>query len=118
MCFLDRIRERPWYNLVYDNSESDAFYCPDLVKIFYICIDTQTIDHDYNQFIMHFDTGDFIISIDTIQEVTQILNSPQRTKPLPLIGYMTIMGARCTEQDRGLKASSTFRNVHCVGRWI
>ena len=28
------------------------------------------------------------------------------------------MGARCTEQDRGLKASTTFRNVYCVGRWI
>ena len=31
---------------------------------------------------------------------------------------MTVMGARCTEQNRGLKASTTFRNVHCVGRWI
>jgi len=28
------------------------------------------------------------------------------------------MGARCTEQDCRLKASTTFRNVHCVGRWI
>ena len=95
--FLDSIRERHWYDLVYDNSESDAFYCPDLVKIFYTCIDTQTFDHDHNQFSMHFDTGDFIISIDTIQEVIQIPNSPQHTKPLPLIDYMTIMSSQCVE---------------------
>ena len=28
------------------------------------------------------------------------------------------MGARCTKQNRGLKASTTFHNVHCVGRWV
>ena len=28
------------------------------------------------------------------------------------------MGARCTEQDWGLKASTMFRNIHCVGRRI
>ena len=31
---------------------------------------------------------------------------------------MAIMGIRCIEYDHGLKASTTFRNVHCVGRWI
>ena len=25
---------------------------------------------------------------------------------------------RCEEKDRGLKASTTFRNMHCVGRWV
>jgi len=30
--FLDRIREHNWYDLVYDNSNGDAFYCPDIVK--------------------------------------------------------------------------------------
>ena len=64
--FLDRIRERHWYDLVYDNSESNAFYCPELVKIFYTCIDTFTIDHDHNHFTVHVDTGDLLISIDTI----------------------------------------------------
>ena len=33
--FLDRIRDRNWYGLVYDNSEFDAYYCPELVKKFY-----------------------------------------------------------------------------------
>ena len=28
------------------------------------------------------------------------------------------MGARCTEQDSGLKANTTFRNVHCNRRWV
>ena len=28
------------------------------------------------------------------------------------------MGARCTEQDHRLKASTTFRSIHCVGCWI
>ena len=30
--FLDRIRERQWYGLVYDNTDLDTYYCPDLVK--------------------------------------------------------------------------------------
>ena len=30
--FLDRIRERQWYRLVYDNTDLDACYRSDLVK--------------------------------------------------------------------------------------
>jgi len=26
--FIDRIRERVWYGLVYDNVDVDVFYCP------------------------------------------------------------------------------------------
>ena len=48
--FLDRIRERNWYDLVYDNSEFDAYYYPELVKKFYTCIGTATIDLDHHQF--------------------------------------------------------------------
>ena len=55
--FLDRIRERNWYSLVYDNSEFEAYYCPELVKRFYTCIYTTTIDLDDHQFTVHFDTG-------------------------------------------------------------
>ena len=40
--FLDRIRERNWYALVYDNSEYEAYYSPELVKKFYSSIDTTT----------------------------------------------------------------------------
>ena len=40
--FLDRIREWNWFTLVYDNLEYEAYYCPELVKIFYSSID-QTI---------------------------------------------------------------------------
>ena len=32
--FLDRIRERNCYELVYDNSNEDALYCPDIVKFY------------------------------------------------------------------------------------
>ena len=31
---------------------------------------------------------------------------------------MTVMGVRCEEKDYGFKESTTFRNVHCVGRWV
>ena len=55
--FLDRIREKNWYGLAYDNSEFDAYYCPEIVKKFYTCIDTATIDVDHHQFTVHFDTG-------------------------------------------------------------
>jgi len=29
--FIDRIRKRHWYNLVYDNTDVDVFYFLDLV---------------------------------------------------------------------------------------
>ena len=53
--------------------------------------------------------------------IGRLYPSPQQpapSRPLPLIEYMTVMWVRCTEQDRGLKASTTFCNIHCVGRWI
>ena len=31
--FLDRIREWNWFTLVYDNSEYEVYYCPELVNI-------------------------------------------------------------------------------------
>ena len=68
--FLDRIRERQWYGLVYDNTNLDAYYCPDLVKQFYLGIDVETIDHD--QFVVHFDHGDLAVTRDTIEAVTQV----------------------------------------------
>ena len=64
---------------------------------------------------MHFDTGDIIVTVDMIEHYTQVPSIPQHNEPLPLIEYMTTMGARSVEQDRGLKASTTFHNVHCVG---
>ena len=39
--FLDRNRKRQWYGLVYDNTDLDAFYCPELVKKFYFGIDVR-----------------------------------------------------------------------------
>ena len=67
---------------------------------------------------MHFDIGDIIVTVDMIEDYIQVPSSRQPNEPLPLIEYMAIMGARCTKQIRGLKASTTFRNVHCVGRWV
>jgi len=52
--FLYRIRERNWYALFYDNSEYEAYYCPELVKMVYSCIDITTIDLDNHQFTVHF----------------------------------------------------------------
>jgi len=116
--FLDRIRERNWYGHVYDNSEFDAYYYPELVKKFYTCIDTPTIDLGHHQFTVHFDTEDIIVKVDMIEDYTQIPSAPRHNEPLPFIEYMTIMGARCMEQDCGLNASITFCNIHCVARWV
>jgi len=102
--------------LVYHNTNLDAYYCPDLVKKFYLGIDVATIDHDH--FVVHLDHEDLEVTWDTIQEVTQIPSSPQHVAPLPLIDYMTLMGVRCTELDHGVRANTTFCNIHCVGRWI
>ena len=83
--FIDRIRERNFYTLVYDNTDFNSFYCPDLVKQFYTSIDASTINLDLNQFVVRFDTGDLLVTIDTIAEVTQIPSLPQHTAPLPLL---------------------------------
>ena len=53
-----------------------------------------------------------------IEDYTQVPSYPHHSEPLYLIEYTTIMGARCTEQDHGIKVSMTFSNVYCVGRWI
>ena len=116
--FLDRIRAWDWYNLVYDNSENDAFYCPELVTLFYTSIDHASVNVHTYQFTVHMPLGDLFITLPLLEEMTSVPSITQHSDPLPLIDYMSIMGARCTEQDRGLKASTTFRNVHCVGRWI
>jgi len=89
--FVDSIRERHWYGLVYDKDESDAFYCPDLVTQFYTNIDTSTIDHDLHQFNVHFDSGDLVVNINTIEDITQISCPLQHVAPLSLINYMSIM---------------------------
>ena len=116
--FLERIRARNWYSLVYDNTETDAFYCPELVTMFYTHLDQASIDPHMYQFTVHMPTGDLLVTLPLLEEVTTVPSITQHSEPLPLIDYMTVMGARCTEQDRGLKASTMFRNVHCVGRWI
>ena len=108
--FLDQIRERQWYGLVYVNTDLDAYYCPDLVKKFYLGIDVVTIDHDH--FVVHLDHGDLEVTRGTIEEATKILSSPQCAAPLPLIDYTTLMEVHCTELDRGV------RNIHYVRRWI
>ena len=97
---------------VYDNSEYEAYYCPKLVKLFYANLDKATIDLDTYQFTVH------LATVDMLEDYTQVPNNPHHSYPRPLIEYMTMMGACCTEQDRGLKTSTTFHNIHCVGRWI
>ena len=42
--FLDRIRAWDWYRLVYDNSDHESYYCPELVKLFYNSIDSKSIN--------------------------------------------------------------------------
>ena len=114
--FLDRIRERNCFGLVYDNEDGDAYYCPELVTQFYTQLDKNSIDHDQQTFIVYFETRDIIVNVNTLELVTQVPCLPQHDAPLPLIEYMTIMGVRREKKDHGLKASTIFRNIHCVGR--
>ena len=67
---LDRIREWNWFTLVYDNSEYEAYYCPELVKIFYSSIDQTTIDLENNKLIVHLETGDIVVTTDMIEDST------------------------------------------------
>ena len=116
--FADRIRAWNWYNLVFDHHEHEAFYCPDLVNTFYTSIDYASVSHDPYQFVSRMPFGDIWVTLPLIEHITHVPLIQQTCEPLPLIDYLTIMGARCTVQDRGLKAQSTFRNIHCVGRWV
>ena len=102
--------------LIYNNTDLDAYYCPELVKKFYFGTDVTTINLDLNQFLVHLDHGDLLVTVETIREVTQISASSQHAAPLPLINYMTLMGARCTKMDHGLWASTTFCNINYVAR--
>ena len=80
--------------MVYDNSEYEAYYCLELVKLFYVNLDQATIDLETHQFTVHLATEDIIVTIDMLEDykspATHIIATP-------LIEYMTIMGARCTE---------------------
>ena len=64
---LDRIREWNWYTLVYDNSDHEAYYCTELVKLFYA-----SIDFDNHHFTVHLPTGDLIITVDMLEDYTQV----------------------------------------------
>ena len=70
----------------------------------------------HNYFLVHLNYDDLLVT-QAIEELT-VHVPPQYVAPLTLIDYMPLMSARCTESDRGLKASITFCNIHCVGRWI
>ena len=91
---LDRIRERNWFELVYDNEDSDVYYFPNLITQFYTHIDSSTIDHDLHTFIVHFDSGDLIVNINTIEMITKIHCPPQYDAPLPLIRIYDCYGCK------------------------
>jgi len=54
---------------VYDNEYGDAYYRPELVTQFYTQIDTNIFDHDQQTFIVHFETRDIIVNINTLEMV-------------------------------------------------
>jgi len=92
--FIDRIRERGWYGLVYNNTSVDVYYCPDLVKQFYEHLDPAIINLDQHHFIVHFDSGDLQIFVDFTHEVTQLPIPPHHATQLALINFMHLMGVR------------------------
>ena len=96
--FLDRIRAWDWYELVYDNSDHEAYYCPELVKLFYTSINQASINFDTYQILVHLPTGDIVITLALLEEFTHVPYNPHHRDPLPLIDYMTVMGARCIKR--------------------
>ena len=68
--FLDQIREWNWYALVYDNSDQEAYHCPELVQLFYASIDQASINFDTNQFMVHMPTGDLVTTVDMLKDYT------------------------------------------------
>ena len=83
--FLDRIREWNWYALVYDNSDHEAYHCPEPVKLFYASLDQASINFDTNQFMVHMPTRDLVINVDMLEDYTHVPSNPHHRDPLPLI---------------------------------
>jgi len=79
--FLDRIREWNWYELVYDNSDHEAYHCPKLVKLFYTSIDQASINFDTNQFMVHMPTGDIVITLNLLEDYTHVPSNPHHRTP-------------------------------------
>ena len=46
-----------WYALVYENSDQEAYHCPELVKLFYASLDQASINFDTKQFMVHMPMG-------------------------------------------------------------
>ena len=72
------------------------------MKKFFIRIDPSTINLNQNRFVVHFDSGDLIVTLDLIQEVTQLPIPTHHAAPMAFIDYLTLMGIQCMEMDRGL----------------
>jgi len=66
--FLDRIRAWDWYALIYDNSDYEAYYCPELVKLFYTSINHASVNFDTYQIMVHMSTGDIVITLSLLEE--------------------------------------------------
>jgi len=79
--FIDRIRAWDWYSLVYDNSDNDAFYCPDLVTSFYNSIDHASVNFETYQFTVHMPLGDIFITIPLLEEITHVPSYPNIATP-------------------------------------
>ena len=86
-----------WYTFVYDNSDHEAYYCPELIKLFYANLDQATVNLDTHKFTVHLATGDIIVTTDMLEDYTLVPSNPHQSDSLPLIEYMTIMGACCIE---------------------
>ena len=78
--FLDRIRVWDWYRLVYDNSDYESYYCPELVKLFYNSIDSESINFDTYQILVHIPTGNIIITL-LLLELTHVPCNPHHSDP-------------------------------------
>ena len=66
---------------MYDKEDGDAYYCSKLVTQFFTQIDTNTINYDQQTFIVHFETGDIIVNVNTLEMVTHIPCLPQHDTP-------------------------------------
>ena len=52
---------------MFDIEDGDAYYCPELVTYFYTQIDTNTIVYDHQTFIVHFESGDIVVNVYSLE---------------------------------------------------
>ena len=113
--FLEEIERRGWTYLLY--AQEHSFYSENLVRDFYDGI----LDYDIGNGQIRV-TMDGKVQMVDLRTISEIVGIPVKHGPNPhlqIIEYSSSMGPACRiPNDAGIMASTCYRNIIVVGRWV